>query len=153
MHGIPKDLINDVINLKFGSGLDGLSDLIAGAPRKESAPAAVRESQVSGAAIMNDPSMGDPADSMCFFKQIMGPGEAEESCEIAEIVSEVAKAAQAADENNDTSVNAEDKQHQTDEERSLEQLMGFATDMNVQTADIGQNVDEILQVRLSSLCA
>ncbi|XP_003424599.1 KAT8 regulatory NSL complex subunit 1 isoform X2 [Nasonia vitripennis] len=148
LYGIPKDLINDVINLKFGSGFDSLSDLIAGAPRKESAPAAVRKSQVSGgAAIMNDPSMGDSADSMCFFKQIMGPGEAEESCEIAEIVGEAAKAGQSVDENNDeTTANAEDKQQTDEEVRSLEQLMGFDSDMNVQSADIGQNVEELLQV-------
>jgi KAT8 regulatory NSL complex subunit 1 len=141
LQGIPKDLINDVINLKFGSGLDGLSDLIAIAPRKEAA----RELQPSSTAIMNDPSMGDPVDSMCFFKTIMGPGETEESCEIADIAGDVAKA-QGNDDRN--TITSEDKQIEDD--RSLEQIMGFATDMNVQTGDIGQNVEEILQVILGS---
>lgn len=151
LHGISKDLINDVINLKFGNGLGGLSDLIGAVlPRKEevaSASTAVAKTITtnSGAAIMSDhPSVGDdPADSMCILKNIMGPGEADESCDIADIAGEVA-GVQGVVNANDTIHVAE---KQTDEERDLEeQIMGLAAGLNVQSGDAGVNVDEFLQV-------
>lgn len=85
----------------------------------------------------------DPADSMCIFKTIMGPGEADESCEIADVVGEVAEV-QGADVN-DTIINTE---KQSDEDRALEeQIMGLAAGLNVQSGGV-PNVDELLQVIL-----
>lgn len=157
LQGIPKDLINDVINLKFGNGLDGLSDLIGAVlPRKEvaaaSASAAVARTTTTntGAGIMSDPSMGDdPADSMCIFKSIMGPGETEEACEIADIVGEVA-GVQGVTDVNDALISSE---KQTEEDRALEeQIMGIAADLNAQSVDATvPNVDELLQVGISSI--
>ncbi|XP_014211913.1 KAT8 regulatory NSL complex subunit 1 [Copidosoma floridanum] len=136
LQGIPKNLIDDVINFKFGSSLDGLSDLIAvGTSRKESA-AVAREVANGADAIMSDISMGDddPVD-MCYFRTDMGPSgiEQDETCGITNSAEDVINAPQVDDDDlvavNDTSV--------TDEDRQIaEDIMGFTAGINVQADDL-----------------
>ncbi|XP_023318944.1 KAT8 regulatory NSL complex subunit 1 isoform X2 [Trichogramma pretiosum] len=136
LHGIPKDLINDVINLKFSSGLDSLSDLIIN--KKDSLAVAAEETEVGDEyrdAIMSDQSMDDQANNMCFFKSIPYPtGTPEEEQESRNISTDSMTAAASS------TLNVQEKQNDVDED-GLEQIMGFA-----QTVDLGHNVDDILQV-------
>ncbi|CAB0043416.1 unnamed protein product [Trichogramma brassicae] len=136
LHGIPKDLINDVINLKFSSGLDSLSDLIIN--KKDSLAVAAEETEVGDEnrdAIMSNQPMDDQANNMCFFKSIPYPtGTPEEEQESRNISTDSMTAAASS------TLNVQEKQNDVDED-GLEQIMGFA-----QTVDLGHNVDDILQL-------
>ncbi|XP_058808683.1 KAT8 regulatory NSL complex subunit 1, partial [Phymastichus coffea] len=145
LQGIPKDLLNDVIKLKFGSGFEGLSELIGvAAATVQQQPTTRLKPAVSSAAIMSSeqPSMAESVDSMCFFNQnIMGPNQVTTTTNDADIdhISQQVAKEQPIDDD------PEDKE-QIEDERSLEQIMGFASDINVQPGDISQNVEDILQV-------
>lgn len=168
LQGLPKDLLNDVIKLKFGSGLEGLSELIgvaATVQQQQQQPPTSRLKQQQqqpasaavSAAIMSSeqrPMAEPPADSMCFFDQNIMDGtgstgqvvsanddDDDAAAAIERIAQQVAK--EPTDER--------DKQQQLEDERSLEQIMSFASDINVQPGDISQNVEDILQVSSASL--
>ena len=129
--GISKDLIRDVINSKYSSGLDNLSgfangsDLIADkafTELEDERPVVPDscEPQTTNI-IMNDPSMGDQPDNMCFLKS---------SVDVP-----LTDSGAASD----------------DKTLDVDQIMGFdekvTPDANVPgVTDIGQNVEEILQV-------
>lgn len=134
LRGVSKDLIRDVINSKYANDLDSLSafanasDLIARNGLAEQdferpvAPDGL-ERQVTDF-IMNDPSMGDQTNNMGFLKS---------STDLPLVASET-----TGDNKN----------------LDVDQIMAFGTDITADSeqcnmanvADIGHNVDEILQV-------
>ncbi|KAK2583815.1 hypothetical protein KPH14_009713 [Odynerus spinipes] len=141
LHGISKDLIRDVINSKYANSLDNLStythgsDLILRKSLKEKdcerpvTPDSPERKETD--TIMNDPSMGDQADNMGFLKT-------------SDDLSLVGSATVEGDNKN----------------LDVDQLMAFGTEINTDNeqcnistvGDIGQNVDEILQVIKSIEC-
>lgn len=138
--GISKDLIRDVINSKYAHSFDNLSgfdnesnNLISeknldfelkdvDKRRKQQRSLIVKNSETD--IIMNDPSMGDQTDNMCFLKSNV----------------DVPLTDSAVDDCDDNKTLDE-----------VDEIMGFAdkiqVDPNVSNVgDIGQNVEEILQV-------
>lgn len=129
--GISKDLIRDVINSKYAHSLDNLSgfanesDLIEDKDLDEledERPVVPDSEPQTTDIIMNDPSMGDQTDNMCFLKSNVDVPLT------------------------DSAVDSDDKA--LDE---VDEIMGFADKITVDpnvpgVADIGQNVEEILQV-------
>lgn len=152
LRGISKDLIRDVINSKYANDLDSLSaftnasDLIgsrngaaclqqkAAAPAAEAAEEEDFERPVTlpdaGHAegkvidiIMNDPSMGDQTNNMGFLKSSV-----------------------------DLPLVATETETEDNKNLDVDQIMAFGTDITAEqcnmanVADIGHNVEEILQV-------
>ncbi|XP_018341579.1 PREDICTED: uncharacterized protein LOC108748081 [Trachymyrmex septentrionalis] len=160
LHGISKDLIRDVINSKYANNLDSLSaftnasDLIgsrngaaclqqqAAAPAAAEAAAEAAEEEEeedferpvtlpdAGHAegkeidiIMNDPSMGDQTNNMGFLKSSV-----------------------------DLPLVANETETEDNKNLDVDQIMAFGTDITAEqcnmanVADIGHNVEEILQV-------
>ncbi|XP_014473264.1 PREDICTED: KAT8 regulatory NSL complex subunit 1 [Dinoponera quadriceps] len=126
LRGVSKDLIRDVINSKYASNLDSLSafasasDLIAKDLTEQDfeRPVTPDEPQVIDF-IMNVPSMGDQTNNMGFLKS---------SADLPLVASET-----AGDNKN----------------LDVDQIMAFGSDEQCNignVADIGHNVDEILQV-------
>lgn len=134
LRGVPKDLIRDVINSKYANDLDSLSafanasDLIArnGLAEQDFEWPVVPEDPVRQVTdiIMNDPSMGDQTNNMGFLKS---------STDLPLVATET-----AGDNKN----------------LDVDQIIGFGTDIAADSeqcnmanvADIGHNVEEILQV-------
>ncbi|XP_012228213.1 uncharacterized protein nsl1 isoform X2 [Linepithema humile] len=147
LRGISKDLIRDVINSKYANDLDSLSafasasDLIGSkngvADLQQQATAAAKvdfeqpvtlpdADHAEGKVIdfiMNDPSMGDQTNNMGFLKS---------SADLSLVATET----EAGDNKN----------------LDVDQIMAFGTDITAEqcnmanVADIGHNVEEILQV-------
>ena len=136
--GVSKDLIRDVINSKFSSGLDNLSgfenlsgfangsDLISDKDfafekdLEDELPVVPDKEPQTTVIIMNDPSMDEQADNMCFLKSSDVP---------------LADSGPTSDEKT----------------LDVDQIMGFGdekiTDPSAsEVTDIGENVEDILQV-------
>ncbi|XP_076658901.1 non-specific lethal 1 isoform X1 [Halictus rubicundus] len=134
LHGISKDLIRDVINSKYANDLDSLSTFTHGSDlftkkaliKEDCERPDILDSPEKKDIdiIMNDPSMGDQADNMGFLKS---------SADLPLVSSE------AVGDNKNLDV---------------DQMMAFSTDITTDTeqcsmgnvTDIGQNVEELLQV-------
>lgn len=131
LRGVSKDLIRDVINSKYANNLDSLSAFASASDLIKAKdgltdferPVTPDEPQVTDI-IMNDPSMGDQTDNMGFLKS---------SADLPLVASET-----AGDNKN----------------LDVDQIMAFGSDIAADSeqcsianvADIGHNVDEILQV-------
>lgn len=141
LHGISKDLIRDVINSKYANSLDNLSTYTHGSDlilrefltdkdcKRPVTPDSPERKEID--TIMNDPSMGDQADNMGFLKT-----------------------------NDDLSLVESATVEGDNKNLDVDQIMAFGTEINTDSeqcnistvGDIGQNVDEILQVIKSIEC-